>query len=287
LTIQDRVSMQTIYSLNEAINLATKAEAQLDKSRANIVTWNSFDPTRAAADKGKSPMNQPPPSTTIKGPSSGGAPAKTTGIVPPEAPRNPYARPNSDMCYRCGQPGLRSNQCLRRSTVNLIGPGEETDLAAEEEEDETAYTYDENEIIRGDDGELLSCSLVVHRLLLAQKKKTDQSQRHNIFRTRCTVIRKVCDVIIDSDSSENIVSKNMVTNLGLKTEKHPSSYKISWIKQGAKVSRPESRIHDRHIGKVPLQGSIPMRTQTYIQTYPSTKSIRVQHSSNNKTNFII
>jgi hypothetical protein len=43
----------------------------------------------------------------------------------------------------------------------------------------------------------------------------------------------------------------MVTNLGLKTEKHPSSYKISWIKQGAKVSRPESRIHDRHIGKVP------------------------------------
>jgi len=40
-----------------------------------------------------------------------------------------------------------------------------------------------------------------------------------------------------------------------------------------KVSRPETRIHDRHIGKVPLQGSIPMRTQTYIQTSPN--SIRV------------
>jgi len=170
LTIQNRVSMQTIYSLNEAINLATKAEAQLDKSRANIVTGNSFDPTRATADKWKSPMNQPPPSTTIKGPSSGGAPAKTRGIVPPEAPKNPYARPNSDMCYRCGQLGLRSNQCLRRNTINLIGPGEETGLAAEEEEDETAYTYDENEIIRGDDGELLSCSLLVHRLLLAPKQ---------------------------------------------------------------------------------------------------------------------
>jgi len=51
------------------------------------------------------------------------------------------------------------------------------------------------------------------------------------------------------------------------------------------LSRPESRIHDRHIGKVPLQGSIPMRTQTYTQTYPN--SIRVQRSINNKINFII
>ena len=51
------------------------------------------------------------------------------------------------------------------------------------------------------------------------------------------------------------------------------------------MSRPESRIHDRHIGKVPLQGSIPIRTQTYTQTYPN--SIRVQRSINNKINFII
>jgi hypothetical protein len=73
------------------------------------VMRNSFDPTRATADKGKSPMNQPPPSSTIKRPSSNGAPARTTWIVPPKAPRNPYARPNSDKCYRCGQPGHRSN----------------------------------------------------------------------------------------------------------------------------------------------------------------------------------
>jgi hypothetical protein len=52
----------------------------------------------------------------------------------------------------------------------MIGPVEETDLAAEEEEDETTYTYEENEIIRGDDGERLSCSLVVRRLLLAPKQ---------------------------------------------------------------------------------------------------------------------
>jgi len=54
---------------------------------------------------------------------------------------------------------------------------------------------------------------------------------------------------------------------------------------GTLMSRPDSRIHDRHIGKVPFQGSIHMRTQTYIQAYPSNNSIRVQRSTNNKNNF--
>ena len=100
--------------------------------------------------------------------------------------------------------------------MNLIGPGEEPDLTAEGVEDEVAYTYEEDEVIGGDEGELLSCSLVVRKLLLAPRQ-IEQSQQHNIFRTRCTVNKKVCDVIIDSGSSENIISKSMVTKLGLKT----------------------------------------------------------------------
>jgi len=50
---------------------------------------------------------------------------------------------------------------------------------------------------------------------------------------------------------------------------------------------PDSRIHDRHIDKVSCQGSIPMRTQTYIQIYPSNNSIKVQRNTNNKINFIM
>jgi hypothetical protein len=49
------------------------------------------------------------------------------------------------------------------------------------------------------------------------------------------VNKKVCDVIIDSGSSENIISKNMVAKLGLKTERHPSPYKIGWIRQGVEA----------------------------------------------------
>lgn len=50
---------------------------------------------------------------------------------------------------------------------------------------------------------------------------------------------KVCDVIIDSSSSENIVSTNMVTKLGLKTKKHPSPYKIGWIRRGVETKVTE------------------------------------------------
>ena len=52
-------------------------------------------------------------------------------------------------------------------------------------------------------------------------------------------------MIIDSGSSKNVVSKALVKILNLKTEKHPSPYKIAWIKKGPKVQVLE-------VCKVPL-----------------------------------
>jgi hypothetical protein len=127
--IQDRVAMQTVYMLTEAVALAIKAETQLDKSKVMVGARNPFDNNRATVNKGKTPMTpttsttQPSFSNTIRGTSSSGAPTKPANTIPPEVtPRNPYARPGSGKCYRCGQSGHRSNQCPRRSTVNLIEP---------------------------------------------------------------------------------------------------------------------------------------------------------------------
>jgi hypothetical protein len=104
----------------------------------------------AAAHKGKLPLNPPSPITNFtKGPSSSRTQVATAGVVPPEAPRNPYSRPASDKCYRCGQPGHRFNQCPKRGVVNLIEPGESTCLEAEGVEDETEYTFEDEEITGG------------------------------------------------------------------------------------------------------------------------------------------
>jgi mannose-6-phosphate isomerase-like protein (cupin superfamily) len=53
------------------------------------------------------------------------------------------------------------------------------------------------------------------------------------------VNKRVCDIIIDSGSSKNIISKAMVTKLGLQTGKHPAPYKIGWIKRGTEVKVAE------------------------------------------------
>jgi CTP:phosphocholine cytidylyltransferase-like protein len=86
---------------------------------------------------------------------------------------------------------------------------------------------DEEDVIYGDTGEML----VIRRVLNFSPVQDDVWLRNNIFHTRCTSHGKVCDVIIDSGSCENVVSENMVQKLPLKTEKHPKLYKLSWLEK--------------------------------------------------------
>ena len=44
-------------------------------------------------------------------------------------------------------------------------------------------------------------------------------QRNEIFQACCIINKRVCDLIIDSSSVENVASKSLVTKLGMKTEK--------------------------------------------------------------------
>jgi len=59
--------------------------------------------------------------------------------------------------------------------------------------------------------------------------------RKNIFHTRCTTAGKVCDVIIDSGSCENVVSNYMVEKLEMLRQSHPLPYKLQWLNKGSEV----------------------------------------------------
>ncbi|XP_022149987.1 uncharacterized protein LOC111018269 [Momordica charantia] len=52
---------------------------------------------------------------------------------------------------------------------------------------------------------------------------------------RCTVNGKICNIIIDNGSTENVIFNKLVTPFNLKVSLHPSPYKVSWIKKGGKV----------------------------------------------------
>jgi hypothetical protein len=69
-----------------------------------------------------------------------------------------------------------------------------------EEEDLREYTG--GEFGEGDEGEFVNC--IIQRVLFALKLE-EPTQRHNIFKTRCTINQKVCNLIINSGSCENIV----------------------------------------------------------------------------------
>ena len=70
-------------------------------------------------------------------------------------------------------------------------------------------------------------------------KKEEPPPEHSIFRTRCTVMQKICNVIIDSHSGRNLVSRRMVNKLCLETEKHTPLVKIDWIHKGNDVQNDE------------------------------------------------
>lgn len=60
---------------------------------------------------------------------------------------------------------------------------------------------------------------------------------------------KVCTMIIDGGSCENVVLTTMDKKLGLKTEDHPQSYKLSWLNKGNNVKVRKRFLAQFSIGK--------------------------------------
>ena len=73
-------------------------------------------------------------------------------------------------------------------------------------------------------------------LLTPEKEMENPMQRNNLFRTTCKTKDRVCKVIVDSGSTDNLVSTEMVEKLELETTDHPEPYKVSWLQKGHQVN---------------------------------------------------
>jgi hypothetical protein len=58
----------------------------------------------------------------------------------------------------------------------------------------------------------------------------------------------VCKVIVDSGSTDNLISTEMVEKLELETTDHPSPYKVSWLQKGHQVNVTKHCLVDIKIG---------------------------------------
>ena len=66
-------------------------------------------------------------------------------------------------------------------------------------------------------------------------KQEESTHRHQLFWTRCTINNKLLELIINSGSCENIISREAEKVLQLPTEKHPNSYSIRWLMAAEKI----------------------------------------------------
>jgi hypothetical protein len=79
-------------------------------------------------------------------------------------------------------------------------------------------------------------SMMLRKVLLKLELEVEKPvQRNSLFRTTCKTKDIVCKVIIDSGSTDNLVSIEMVEKLELETTAHPKPYKVSWLQKGHQV----------------------------------------------------
>ena len=121
-------------------------------------------------------------------------------------------------CYTCGEVGHMSWDCPRNKSI-----GQRNVNVAEAQEEAKEETKVNNP---PEDGE----ALLLKRVMVKTEKQVHEPvQTKSMFRTRRKSQGKCCKMVIDSGSTDNLVSTEMVEKLGLKRMKHPTPYKVSWM----------------------------------------------------------
>jgi len=156
MALQDKVSMHHVFTLNEAVSLATRAKKQLERPRAPTWERNLSDSMRPTQGRGKQPLI---PTITPSHPvTSTGKGASSSSNISRQPVNNPYTWPGLNMCFKCNQPGHRSHQCPQRHMVNLI---ELKPKEGSKHGDDDTPEYEEEELVNADEGIPLSRSLVI------------------------------------------------------------------------------------------------------------------------------
>lgn len=177
-----------------------------------------------------------------RGPSSASTSKVSPSYTKPVFPTpKPSVNPNATKkCFECQGFGHIASDCPSKRTVTIIG-----DTVVEKEEEREMFELFDDYEEYGDVGH----NLVIRRLLNASPCQEEEWLISNIFQTGCTSYGRVFNVIIDSGSCTNVVSEEMVSKLGLKTEPHPNPYKIQWFKNGNGVSVSKRCLVSLSIGK--------------------------------------
>ena len=91
--------------------------------------------------------------------------------------------------------------------------------------------------------------LVVRRLLGQVLQPFNESQRENIFHTRCLIQNNICSLIVDEGSCANVASTRVVYKIGLSTISHTKPYKLQWLSEVGEIIVNKQVLINFSIGK--------------------------------------
>jgi hypothetical protein len=246
--IQDELSMVTIRMVEDAYQMALKVEEKLSRKQGQRGRGRSQPRGKAIAQERtqnpKEEWKKPQGKVERGGTSQRGPYIEQRGQHNEQ--RGDYADANTFprtrgrgrgrggviTCFTCGKNGHKSFEYQEKKKD--IG---ETHIVEAQKRD---VEVEETEGGR---------SLMMHKVLLTPGKEVEESsQRTRLFRTACKTKDRVCKVIVDNGSTDNLVSTEMVEKLELEIIDHPSPYKVSWLQKGHQVSVTKQCLVEFKIG---------------------------------------
>ncbi|XP_071708618.1 uncharacterized protein [Rutidosis leptorrhynchoides] len=205
--IADVVNLQPYWSFNDVCRLALKVEKQQNRNKTKVPFTRTFSNANSKSGNIVVPnQNKPDPRAFSSG----------------QGPNN-----RSPKCFKCQGLGHYSRDCPNQRTVTVWEDVKEPVYDTDGEYDEATKAAEHtDEIVYPDQEE----ALVIQRALNAHPEQTSDNLwlRNNIFRTKVIAKGKVCTMIIDGGSCENVVSTEMVEKLGLQAIDHPEPYQLTW-----------------------------------------------------------
>ncbi|XP_019435366.1 PREDICTED: uncharacterized protein LOC109341851, partial [Lupinus angustifolius] len=202
--IQDVVELQPYVELEDLVQQAIKVEQQLKRRKSKYSSNSKF---QSSGWKDRNKKEGPNPKEAVSS-SQGKKPMENT------------TRSREVKCFKCLGHGHIASQCPTRRTMVMKN-------GVVESQSETSSSEESEEDAHVPDGDLL----MVRRLLGSQVREDEESQRENIFHTRCLVQGNVCSLIIDGGSCANVVSTRLVSKLNLVTRTHPTPYRLQWLSE--------------------------------------------------------
>jgi hypothetical protein len=135
-------------------------------------------------------------------------------------------------CFVCGKIGHKSYECPNKKKY-----GGETHIVEAQGRD-----------VEAEDTEGERYLMMRKVLLNLEKESENPAQRNSMFWTACKTNDRVCKVIVDSGSIDNIISTEMVEKLEMETVVHPSPYRVSWLQKGHQVNVTKQFLVEFKIG---------------------------------------